>query len=210
MSKSNFEASYRSNAKVRWLYNLARVSRLVGAKEIRREIDEKVERIGRRKGDMDEHTAALIVENLLMAKINKRLLDFRIKSFEPSIGKDSPTHSFNPELGRTGYVDTALACPIYKEKHYRLGNHPSILVPGFVPDGNEAFFLLRKIFLKYGSVYYLNYPTRQFDRSLMFHQLYDLVADINHRKFKNAGQKGAPFLVGTSFGCTMILSFVRC
>lgn len=209
MSKSNFEVSYRSNAKIRWLFNLARVSRLVESNEIRREIDEKVERIGRRKGEMDEETTSLIVENLLIAKINKRLLDFRIKSYQPSISKDSPTHKFNPELARNGYGELDLACTIYKEKNYRLGSTPSILVPGFVPDGNEAFFLLRKKFLKYGSVYYLNYPTRKFDRELMFHQLYDLIAEINHRKIKNAGKKGAPYLVGTSFGCTMILSFVR-
>lgn len=188
---------------------MARVSRLVGAKELRRDIDEKVGRIARRKGNLDDQTVDLIVENLLLAKLNKRLMDFRIKTYDPSIRKDSPTHTLKPELGRRGYTYEMSSCPIYKEKHYRLKNHPSILVPGFVPDGNEAFFLLRKLFLKYGSVYYLNYPTKSFDRSVMFHQLYDLIADINHRKFKNAGQKGAPFLVGTSFGCSMILSFIR-
>lgn len=209
MEKTHFQSSYQSNSKVRWLYNLAKVSRLVGVKELRREINEKVHRIERRKGGLDQDTADQIVENLLMAKINKRLLDFRIKTYVPSIRKDSPTQQLNPDLGSQGYTCEISACPIFKEKNYRLRNHPSILVPGFVPDGNEAFFLLRKVFLKYGSVYYLNYPSQNFNRTVMFHQLYDLIADINHRKFKNAGKKGAPFLVGTSFGCSMILSFYR-
>lgn len=209
MSESVFESAYRGSAKVRWLYNLVRVSRLVGAKALREEIDQKVERIARRKSELDGKTLELIVENLLLAKINKRILDFRIRAYEPSVKKDSPTHEFKPKLDNRGYTYEMSSCPIYKEKHFRLGNHPSILVPGFVPDGNEAFYLLRKVFLKYGSVYYLNYPTQSFDRTVMFHQLYDLIKDINYRKFKNAGQKGAPFLVGTSFGCSLILSFIR-
>jgi hypothetical protein len=211
MELSHFDRSYARNGKIRWLCRFLGLSRLLDLKELRMVIDEKLERISRRLGEeVQPSDIDQIVENYILAKANKRLSDLKIKPYKVKTKRNSPTRRLRSKARLTDPFAYEMSnFPIYKEKQYRPKTNPSILVPGFVPDGNEAFFLLRKIFLKLGSVYYVNYPTERFSREALFHQMYDMVRDINGRKFKKLGKRGAPFLVGTSFGCSMILSFLR-
>lgn len=211
MELSHFERSYARNGKIRWLCRFLGISRLIDLKELRTFIDEKMARIARRMGeDVDPQDVDKIIENYILAKANKRLSDLKIKPFKVKSKRNSPTRKLRSKAQLTDPFTYEMSdFPIFKENQYRPKTNPSILVPGFVPDGNEAFFLLRKIFLKMGSVYYVNYPTQRFNRDALFHQIYDMIRDINGRKFKKLGKRGEPFLVGTSFGCCMILSFLR-
>jgi len=196
---------------VRWICKALQFSRFLEVEQLRKLIDDKLGRIERRRGVMEDEAIAQIGENLLMAKIAKRYIERRIRPYQPKSGKHSPTHAFRASFGERGrdfsYEDSL--SPIYKEKHYRLRKNPSILFPGFLPDGNEAFFLLRKCFLKFGSAYYVNYQTRHFDRETIYHQIYDTIVEINNRQLKNVGQQSQPFLVATSFGCNILVNFLR-
>ncbi len=211
MEQSYFDICYRRRAKVRWICKALQFSRFLELEKMRHLIDEKIARIERRRGDLDEAAIAQIGENLLLAKIAKRYIENRIRPYQPKPGKNSPTPAFITQFpeAELGFDYASSLSPIYKEKHYRLRTNPSILFPGFLPDGNEAFFLLRKCFLKFGSVYYFNYQTRCFYKETIFHQIYDTIVAINNRDLKNAGQKSQPFLVATSFGCHILVNFLR-
>lgn len=203
-----FNAGYKHNVRLRWICQFLRFTGFVDLDQMRRLVDEKIARIENRRGSLDEAAIGQIAENLIWARIAKRFLDRRLKLYETRPGRQSPTHAFlaNFPGGDDAYRRTL--CPIYKEKSYRLRANPSILFPGFLPEGNEAFFLLRKCFLKFGSVYYMNYPMHGFNKETIFHQVYDLIKRINERKLKTPGKRRKPFLVGTSFGCHIITSFL--
>ena len=209
MERTYFDLCYSRNAKIRWVCKFLKYTGFLEIDTMRGIVDEKLARIEKRRGQLDEDSVSQIAENLIWAKIVKRYLDRRLKPFMPKIGKDSPTLAFAENFPRSEFTYEMSSLTIYKEKHYRLRTNPSILFPGFLPDGNEAFFLLRKCFLKFGSVYYLNYPTKHFLKETIFHQVFDLIVQINNRKLKNAGKKCSPFLVGTSFGCHIIIKFVE-
>ncbi len=211
MEQSYFDICYKRRAKVRWICKALQISRFLEIDKLRHLIDEKIARIERRRGDLDETAIATIGENLLLAKIAKRYTDNSIRPFHPKPGRNSPTPEFIEQFPeeKLGYPYQASLSPIYKEKHFRLGTNPSILFPGFLPDGNEAFFRLRKCFLQFGSVYYFNYQTRCFFKETIFHQIYDTIVAINNRDIKNVGQRCKPFLVATSFGCHILINFLR-
>lgn len=211
MEKSYFDICYQQRAKVRWICKALQFSRFLDVEKMRALIDEKMARIERRRGELEPEVIAQIGENLLLAKVAKRYIERRIRPYQPKPTKNSPTHAFAQSFQDRGlgFSFQESLSPIYKEKHYRLRTNPSILFPGFLPDGNEAFFLLRKCFLKFGSVYYVNYQTRHFVKETIYHQIYDTIVEINNRQLKNAGQQSKPFLVATSFGCHILLGFLR-
>ncbi len=209
MDKDYFQIGSNLNPKVRWYLKFVKLSRFFNINEVAEQINTKVGRIDNRRGPLDDQVISQIVENLVVAKIARTHLSRKIKPFNIK-------GVANPALKqlRTGMEDQGLpygdlACAVYKEKHYRMRNNPTLLFPGFVPDGNEAFYLLRKAFLKYGSAYYINYPAHQFNKELVFNQMLDLIKHINNRKIKHVGKKGSPFLIGTSFGCSVIVNFLR-
>jgi hypothetical protein len=187
--------------RLRWLSQAVRLSRLLRLEELIPQFNEKVSRLQKRRPDLDPETRALIVENLMRAKILRRLRTWRTHHYEPA---PAPAR----QAAFSSLVQPEQRCSIVREKNFRLGRFPAILVPGFIPDGNEAFFLLRRSFLKHGPVFYLNYPPHHFDKQVVFSQLYDVIADLNRRRLKSAGTKPKPFLVGTSFGCRMLVSFL--
>lgn len=205
-----FDICHRRKGKVRWMCKAIKFSKFLDLDKIKDLINDKLTRIVRRKGELDEETIAQIGENLLLAKIAKQFIDRRTKRFKPKLDKKSPTHAFIETFDDRGlgfnYEDSL--SPIYKEKHYGMRSNPSILFPGFLPDGNEAYFLLRKCFLRFGSVYYFNYQTRTFFKETIFHQIYDTIRHINNRQLKNM-KRAKPFLVATSFGCHILTNFLR-
>ncbi|MCB1049465.1 MAG: hypothetical protein H6510_04580 [Acidobacteria bacterium] len=201
-----FNEATQSVPRLKWLTKAVKVSRLLPLDHLEDQINEKVARLVRRKPDMDGETRAQIIENIVRAKILKKFQTWKAKQYDPKPGKKSPSHSFRQMAGEQF---ERCRCSIIKEKNFKIGRYPAILVPGFIPDGNEAFFLLRRSFLKYGPVFYVNYPPHHFNKEVLFHQLYDMIWDLNRRSLKNAGVKPRPFLVGTSFGCRIILSFMQ-
>lgn len=206
---SYFDVCYTRNAKVRWICKFLNYTGFLKVEKVRDLINEKIARIEKRRGTLDPESISRIAENLMWAKIVKRYLDRRLKPYIPKVRDHSPTHAFRHNFPAKDFTYEMSNCPIFKEKNMRLGTTPSLLFPGFVPDGNEAFFLLRKCFLKFGSLYYLNYPTLNFYKPTIFHQTFDTISAINDRKLKNAGKKSSPFLIGTSFGCHIIISFLE-
>ncbi len=85
----------------------------------------------------------------------------------------------------------------------RPGNLPTIVVGGFVPDATEAAYLLRRTFLRHGSVYYLNYPRRGFSADLIIAQLADLTAELAARRGR------PPVVLAISFGAGLVLEWLR-
>ena len=210
MDATYFDRSYHRSVKVRWISKFLKYSGFMEVEGLRELINDKIARIEKRKGELDDIVVCKITENLLWAKVAKKYLDRRIRAYTPKSSSESPTHHFRSN----GFTELPFSFrdsegAIFKERHWRLRKSPSILMPGFLPDGNEAFFLLRKCFLKFGSVYYFNYPTSNFYKETIFYQLYDTIVEINKKKLKTAGQKEAPFLVGTSFGGHMIITFLK-
>lgn len=85
----------------------------------------------------------------------------------------------------------------------RPGRLPTIIVGGFVPDATEALYLQRGMLLRQGSVFYINYPVDGFSLPLLFAQLEDLTEEL-------ALDRGsAPVLIGVSFGCGVLLEWMR-
>jgi len=209
MGESYFEICHRRRAKVRWICKALKLSGFLDPDNLSDVINEKVARMVRRRGELDEDSIAQIGENLIMAKIAKRYVTRRINPYDAKPLKRSPTHRVRAEFPDIGFDFEQSRSPIFKEKNLRLKTHPSILCPGFLPDGNEAFFLLRKCFLKFGSLYYVNYQTQFFHKETIYCQLYDLIVEINNRHLKNAGAKCAPILVATSFGGHILVGFLR-
>ncbi|CAM2064978.1 hypothetical protein SCOR_06355 [Sulfidibacter corallicola] len=209
MDKDYFEIGSRLNGKVRWYLKFVKLSRFFEIDELAHQVNVKVARIDKRRGPLSDDAISQIVENLAVAKIARTHLARKLKTYQPKPQPDSPSIPLRNQLESQGTSFDTVACSIFKEKHYRMRSNPAILFPGFVPDGNEAFYLLRKVFLKYGSAYYVNYPGKHFHKEAVYHQIFDMVRDINNRKIKNVGKKGMPFLIGTSFGCSVIVNFMR-
>lgn len=85
----------------------------------------------------------------------------------------------------------------------RKGNIPTIVLGGFVPDSTEQIFLLQDLFVKYGSIYCLNYSRKGFSLDLMFAQLNDLVEEINQVHGKS------PVIFSVSFGAGIVMDWLR-
>ncbi|HTP67134.1 MAG TPA: alpha/beta hydrolase [Geobacteraceae bacterium] len=102
-------------------------------------------------------------------------------------------------IGRVASMH-AVRNQIFKEKG--VGNVPTIVVGGFVPDATEAVEFQRPLFKNYGSIYYINFSRNGFSAEMFYAQLADLIEDINNR-----GKK--PVLFGISFGCGLIREFLQ-
>lgn len=205
MRRDYFKEAYEADQGIRLMTVAVRVSRVLDLGTLRHELNERLARLEDRK-PINPEAVAQIAKNYLKAKIAKRIRSWRIKPYTPKVNKESPTNRFRETLIDQGQQFAYTLSSIYRER--AMGRSPSILIPGFIPDGNEAFFLLRKSFLNYGPVFYFNYPNQHFNKETLFHQIYDLVRDQNSRTIKSVGQKTAPLLIGTSFGCRIIISFL--
>lgn len=82
------------------------------------------------------------------------------------------------------------------------GRRPTIVLGGFVPDPTEQVFLLRRLFLRNGDVYYFNYSPQGFSTELACAQLDDLVAEL-------AANGQPPVLFSVSFGGGLALDWLR-
>lgn len=82
------------------------------------------------------------------------------------------------------------------------GAVPTIVLGGFVPDATEAVHCQRRLFRRFGDVYYLNYPRHGFDREVLVAQLLDLVSELGRER----GQR--PVLFGISFGCSLLVDLL--
>jgi pimeloyl-ACP methyl ester carboxylesterase len=94
----------------------------------------------------------------------------------------------------------ATRCLIYREKG--IGSYPTIVLGGFVPDSTESVEFQRSILRHHGSIYFLNYPRNGFCCDMLAAQLEDLIFDLRKK-----GQR--PLLMGISFGCGLLTSFLR-
>lgn len=91
-------------------------------------------------------------------------------------------------------------CQIFRERG--AGNIPTIVLGGFVPDATETVEFQRRLLRRHGSIYYLNYSRNGFCLEMFTAQLADLIEDLAHK-----GQK--PLLMGVSFGCGLLSSFLQ-
>jgi pimeloyl-ACP methyl ester carboxylesterase len=115
---------------------------------------------------------------------------------------------FHPRLRRA--QDAVLARGLAKPhqqatilRELRIGNLPTIVLGGFVPDATEQVFLLRSRLLRSGSLYYLNYSRHGFSLDLLCAQLDDLVEELT------AAGHQRPVMFSVSFGCGLLLEWLR-
>lgn len=85
----------------------------------------------------------------------------------------------------------------------RKGAVPTIVLGGFIPDATEQVFLMRGFLLRYGSIYYLNYPQHGFSIELLFAQLDDLVEELAALH----GQR--PVIFSVSFGAGLVMEWLK-
>jgi hypothetical protein len=85
----------------------------------------------------------------------------------------------------------------------RQGMIPTIVLGGFVPEATEQVFLLRGLFLKYGSIYYFNYSHQGFSAELLFAQLEDLVEEVTVLH----GQR--PVIFSVSFSAGLVMEWLK-
>jgi hypothetical protein len=83
-----------------------------------------------------------------------------------------------------------------------VGNQPTIVIGGFVPDATEVVEFQRPLLRQAGAIYYLNYPREGFFLPLFHAQLADLVESLNLR-----GER--PVLLGVSFGAGLVSGFLK-
>lgn len=93
-----------------------------------------------------------------------------------------------------------MRCSLFREKG--AGTAPTIVLGGFVPDATETVEFQRKLLRQHGSIYYLNYSRNGFCQEMFAAQLADLIEDLARK-----GQK--PLMMGVSFGCGLLSSFLR-
>ena len=84
----------------------------------------------------------------------------------------------------------------------RMGELPTIVLGGFVPDSTEQVYLLRGMLLRHGSVYYVNYPRTGFSPDMICAQIDDLVEELALR-----GQ--SPVILAVSFGAAILVEWLR-
>ncbi len=83
------------------------------------------------------------------------------------------------------------------------GDHPTIVLGGFVPDSTEQVFLLRRMLFQCGSIYYFNYSRRGFSLELLCAQLDDLVEELTVLRGKR------PVIFTVSFGAGLLVEWLR-
>jgi hypothetical protein len=82
------------------------------------------------------------------------------------------------------------------------GRLPTIVLGGFVPDPSEQVFLLRRMLLRHGDVYYFNYSPQGFSTELACAQLDDLVSEL-------VANGQLPVVFSVSFGGGLALDWLR-
>lgn len=85
----------------------------------------------------------------------------------------------------------------------RSGPVPTVVLGGFVPDATEAVFLLRRTLLRFGSLYYFNYPRHGFSNELLFAQLDDLVDELSLLHGR------PPVILAISFGAGLVIQWLK-
>lgn len=117
-----------------------------------------------------------------------------IKPYRPSVRRR--------EIAAAEKVDNfpAVRNLVFKEKG--VGEIPTIVIGGFVPDATEAVEFQRELLKSFGSIYYINYARNGFSAEMFSAQLGDLIEDIN------LGGK-APVIFAVSFGCGLVSTFLR-
>jgi pimeloyl-ACP methyl ester carboxylesterase len=83
------------------------------------------------------------------------------------------------------------------------GGQPTIVIGGFVPDTQDALYLLRASLLKQGSLYTFSYPPRGFATDLFIAQLADCIEEVTARHGR------PPVLIGISFGAGLLVELLR-
>ncbi len=97
--------------------------------------------------------------------------------------------------------ETYLArCSLFREKG--LGDAPTIIVGGFVPDATETVEFQRRILRRYGSIYYMNFPRNGFSSEMFAAQLDDLIDHL-------AQKRQRPFIFSVSFGSGLLMDCLR-
>lgn len=91
-------------------------------------------------------------------------------------------------------------CSLFREKG--LGEAPTIVVGGFVPDATETVEFQRRILRRYGSIYYMNFPRNGFCKEMFAAQLGDLIDHLAQKRNK-------PFVFSVSFGCGLLMDYLR-
>jgi pimeloyl-ACP methyl ester carboxylesterase len=114
---------------------------------------------------------------------------------------------FAPKLRRREFAFLKLngkshrsRCQIFREKG--VGNVPTIILGGFVPDATETVEFQRTLLRQHGSIYYVNYSRNGFCQELLAAQLTDLIEHLVSK-----GQK--PLIMGISFGCGLLTNYLR-
>jgi pimeloyl-ACP methyl ester carboxylesterase len=117
-----------------------------------------------------------------------------IKRFAPkSRQREFAAFVRNPDALRT-------RCQIYREKG--VGNVPTIVLGGFVPDATETVEFQRNLLRQHGSIYYVNYSRNGFCQEMVSAQLTDLIESLARK-----GQK--PLIMGVSFGCGLLTNYLK-
>jgi len=103
-------------------------------------------------------------------------------------------------LGETPSSANSQRATVYREPGR--GRTPTIVLGGFVPDACDQVFLMRRMLLAAGDVYYVNYPRSHFSIEAIFAQLDELVTDLNR-------SQQYPVIFGVSFGAGVLLQWLR-
>jgi hypothetical protein len=82
------------------------------------------------------------------------------------------------------------------------GRLPTIVIAGFLPDATESIEYQREHLVRYGDVYYLNYPRDRFSTRLLFAEMTALIRQLNAR-----GQR--PVLFSICFGSGLVVRYIR-
>jgi hypothetical protein len=128
-----------------------------------------------------------------------RVTEYRLRPPQPAPHVPAVTRSRDGVLARCEAGQRHLAT-VLRER--RGGDRPTIVLGGFVPDSTEQVFLLRSLLLRYGSVYYLNYPRGGFSVPMICAQLDDLVEEL-----RMEGRR--PVILSVSFGSGILIEWLR-
>ncbi len=128
-----------------------------------------------------------------------RMTGYRLRPPQPVPHAPAVTRAADAVLARRE-ADPRQAAAVLCER--RAGDRPTIVLGGFVPDSTEQVFLLRGMLLRYGSVYYLNYPRRGFSIAMLCAQIDDLVDELSL-----SGQP--PVILSVSFGGAVLIEWLR-
>lgn len=140
------------------------------------------------------HSGPLRPLHAIVRRTGERLRPTRIALHRPVV-----------QAAQTNILSQAIAHPNEAATITReigTGKMPTIVLGGLVPDAPEQVFLLRRFLLKFGDVYYVNFPRTHFSLDLICAQLSDLAGEL-----AAAGQPAVVFSV--SFGAGIAMEWLR-